>query len=254
MIRVAVADDEPLARRGVIAHLRRRSGLDVVAEYADGTSAARGLRAGPADLIILDVQMPGLNGLDVLAGLTPEQRPLAIMLTAHDRFAVRAFELQAVDYLLKPLDAQRLDEALDRAVRLLNWRRTAEAAATPSASHLPASTWPARFAVRVGRRSLFVATEDIEWIEAEGDYASLHVAGRTHLLRESLHQLAASLDPTLFVRIHRSAIVRVDRVAELQALSNRDALLRLHDGTPLRVSRTYIDHLLARLHARSPTA
>lgn len=258
MIRIAVVDDEPLARSGVIARLAAHADVALAGEYADGPVALAGLLAQPPDVVFIDVQMPGMSGLDVLAALPPLLRPLAILLTAHDRFAVRAFALNAVDYLLKPVDDERFAGALDRARQLLAWRREAPVdradAQAADAAHVgarapAASAWLSRFAVRVGRRAVFVDAADVEWIEADGDYATLHVGGRVHLLRESLHRLAGRLDPARFVRVHRSTIVRVDRVAELQPLANRDAMLRLHDGTPLRVSRTYIDALLARLHA-----
>lgn len=245
-MRVAVADDEPFARSGVIARLTACGDVMLAGEYADGPSALAGLSAQPVDLVVIDVQMPGMDGLHVLAALPAAHRPLAILLTAHDRFAVQAFALDAVDYLLKPVDDDRFVEALDRARKLLAWRLGAASQGheDPAVRH---SGWLARFEVRVGRRMVYVDADEIDWIEADGDYVTLHAGGRSHLLRESLYRLGSRLDPTYFVRVHRSAIVRVDRVAELQPMTNRDAMLRLHDGTPMRVSRTYIDTLLARL-------
>jgi two-component system LytT family response regulator len=246
VIRVCVVDDEPLARRGVLSLLAAFDDLQVVGEYEDGTSALAGLQAQPPDLVFMDVQMPGMTGLDVLAALPPQQRPLAILLTAHDSFAVRAFALNAVDYLLKPVDDVRFAEAMTRARQLLRLREL-DTARTPPAAN------PARhlekFSVRIGHRTLFIRAASVAWIGADGDYAVLHVGERTYIVRESLHQLAAQLDPARFVRVHRSSIVRLDQVAELQPLTNRDAVLRLHDGTPVRVSRTYIDALLSALHA-----
>ena len=246
MIRVCVVDDEPLARRGVLSLLAAFDDLQVVGEYEDGTTALAGLQAQPPDLVFMDVQMPGMTGLDVVAALSPQQRPLAILLTAHDSFAVRAFALNAVDYLLKPVDDARFAEALARARQLLRLRDLDTARTPPTAT-------PARhlekFSVRIGHRSLFIRAASVAWIGADGDYAVLHVGERTYIVRESLHQLAAQLDPARFVRVHRSSIVRLDQVAELQPLTNRDAVLRLHDGTPVRVSRTYIDALLSALHA-----
>lgn len=247
MIRVAVIDDEPLARSGVIARLAAFADDVVLAcEYSDGTSALAGLAAQATDLVFIDVQMPGMNGLDVLAALPASRRPLAILLTAHDSFAVRAFALNAVDYLLKPVDDDRFIEALDRARQALGVLALKKDAGAER-NHAVGSKLLTRFAIRIGRRTVFVDVNDVDWIQADGDYATLHAGENVYLLRESLHGLAAQLDPTLFVRVHRSTIVRVDRVAELQPLANRDALLRLQDGTPLRVSRTYIDLLLARL-------
>lgn len=233
MIRVAVADDEPLARAGVLSRLRNEIDVTVVTEVADGHGLAA-LRRGMVDVAIVDVQMPGRDGLDALAAIPPAERPLAILLTAHDNFAVRAFELEAVDYLLKPIDDERFAEAIDRARR--QFGRTTVAATSR------------RFAIRVGTKLSFVDADDVEWIEADGDYAVLHARGQRHLLREPLHALASKLDPSRFLRVHRSAIVRVDQVLELSPRSNRDAVLRLRDGTVLRASRTYIEALLAALH------
>ena len=246
MIRVCVVDDEPLARRGVLSLLAAFDDLQVVGEYEDGTTALAGLQAQPPDLVFMDVQMPGMTGLDVLAALPVQQRPLAILLTAHDSFAVWAFALNAVDYLLKPVDDVRFAEALARARQLLRLRDLDTARTPPAATrarHLE------KFSVRIGHRTLFIRADSVAWIGADGDYAVLHVGERTYIVRESLHQLAAQLDPARFVRVHRSSIVRLDQVAELQPLTNRDAVLRLHDGTPVRVSRTYIDALLSALHA-----
>ena len=247
MIRVAVVDDEPLARQGVVQRLAGHGDLQLEAQYADGHAALQGLQAQPPDLVFIDVQMPGMSGLEVLAALPDAQRPLAVLLTAHEGFAVKAFALNAVDYLLKPIDEERFDEALARVRERLAWRAGGDAVVPPKA-------WPLRLAVRVGRRERFVRVRDIDWIEADGDYACLHVAGQQHLLRESLQALSLRLDPTQFVRVHRSAMVQVDRVAEMQPLSNRDALLRLRDGTPLRVSRSHVDALLAQLHRHASAA
>lgn len=245
MIRVAVIDDEPLARSGVVARLAAHADMIVVGEYADGRAALDGLRATVPDIAFIDVQMPGLSGIDVLAALPEAMRPVSILLTAHDQFAVRAFALRAIDYLLKPVDDVRFCEALDRARDACEWRKSSTDAAriVPGASRAPAT----RFEVRIGRRLQFVAADAIEWVEADGDYARLHAGGHAYLLRESLARLIEQLDPQSFVRVHRSAIVRADCVVELQPLANRDAVLRLRDGTPVRASRTYIEPLIRRL-------
>jgi two-component system LytT family response regulator len=234
MIRIAVVDDEPLARRGVLARLDAEPDVIVVAEAMDGHALAA-MRRTDVDVAIVDVQMPGLSGIDALTAIPPPERPLAILLTAHDSFAIRAFELGAVDYLLKPIDDERFAEAIERARRQLG-----QVAVT--------TTQAERFAIRIGARIHYVAADDVEWIEADGDYAALHVRGERHLLRETLHTLSKRLDPRRFLRVHRSAIVRVDQVAELLPRPNRDAVVRLKDGATLRASRTYIDALLATLH------
>lgn len=240
-LRVLVVDDEPLARGGVRARLAMQGDVSVIGECADGESALAAMRTQRPDLVFIDVQMPGINGLDALESLSPPERPLAILLTAHAQFALRAFVVHALDYLLKPIDDERFADALDRARQVLALRR--RDAVMPRA----VPVWSSRFEVRLGQRVRLVDAAQIDWIEAQGDYAGLHADGHMHLLREPLHRLATRLDPAQFVRIHRSAIVRLDRVAELQALSNRDSLLRLHDGTPLRASRTYVDALRAAL-------
>ena len=234
MMRVAIVDDEPLARLAVKVQLARHADLELVAEYGDGDMAAAGLAAIRPDLVFVDIEMPGRSGLDVLAALPRAQRPMAILLTAHDSFAVRAFDLAALDYLLKPVDDERLDEALDRARLALPYRGPGGAA--------PAA-WTRSFAVRVGTRTVLVDAADVERIEADGDYATLHAGGKTYLVRERLQALALRLDPAQFQRVHRSSIVRLDVIAELRALTNRDAMLRLRDGTLLRASRTYMPAL-----------
>lgn len=253
-MRVAIVDDEPLARLAVKARLARRADVEVIAEWSDGEAAASGIAALRPDLAFLDVEMPGRTGLEVLAALPPRERPMTILLTAYDCFALRAFDLAALDYLLKPVDDERLDEAVERALAALPWRR--RDAGSPAPTPTPVQ-WTRSFSVRVGTRTVLVPALDVERIEADGDYATLHAGGKTWLVRERLHTLATRLDPQQFQRVHRSAIVRLDMVAELRALTNRDALLRLRDGSLLRASRTYMPALteaLARHGAASTTA
>jgi two-component system LytT family response regulator len=235
-IRVAIVDDEPLARLAVKVKLAQRSEFALVAEYGDGDSALEGITALRPDLVFMDVEMPGRSGIDVLSALAPAQRPMAILLTAYDSFALQAFNLAALDYLLKPVDDDRLDEALDRARLAFPYRCQGPAAA-------PAAPWTHTFPVRVGTRTVLVPAAEVERIEADGDYATLHAKGKTWLVRERLHTLAGRLDPQQFLRVHRSSIVRLDMIAELRSLTNRDALLRLRDGSLLRASRTYMPAL-----------
>jgi two-component system, LytTR family, response regulator len=242
MISVAVIDDEPLARQAILTRLLQHRDVHVDGEFGDGLAALQALQARPVDVMFVDVQMPGLNGLALLSALAACQ-PLAILLTAHASFAVDAFALGAVDYLLKPIDSLRFDEALARTRQRLAWRRSPGLA-------LAKRDWPQRFAVRVGRKERYVAVSEVQWIEADGDYVTLHLGLQNEglLLRESLHAIAEQLDPTLFVRVHRSAIVRISEIAELKPMTNRDAMLRLRNGTSVRVSRTYIDALMTALH------
>lgn len=235
-IRVLIVDDEPLARLAVKVRLARRDAFTLVGEFGDGASAYDGIVALRPDLVFVDVEMPGKSGLDVLAALPPAQRPMAILLTAYDGFALQAFELAALDYLLKPVDDERFDEALERAQQAFPYRGHARAAAlaVPKAR---------TFSVRVGSRTVLVPVADVERIEADGDYACLHANGKTWLVRERLHNLAMQLDPRQFHRVHRSSIVRLDMIAELRSLTNRDAMLRLRDGSVLRASRSYMPAL-----------
>ena len=235
-IRVVIVDDEPLARLAVKVRLARRDGFELVAEFGDGDSAYQGIAALKPDLVFVDVEMPGKTGLEVLSALPSAHRPMAILLTAYDGFAVQAFELAALDYLLKPVDDERLDEALDRAQQAFPYRGQGRAAA-------PAAPKTRTFTVRVGSRTVLEPVADVERIEADGDYATLHANGKTWLVRERLHNLATQLDPCLFHRVHRSSIVRLDMIAELHSLTNRDALLRLRDGSLLRASRTHMPAL-----------
>ena len=235
-IRVVIVDDEPLARLAVKVRLARRNGFELVGEFGDGDSAYAGITALRPDLAFIDVEMPGRTGLAVLAALPAAQRPMAILLTAYDGFALQAFDLAALDYLLKPVDDERLDEALDRAQQAFPYRGQGRAAAPA----LPAAR---SFSVRVGTRTVLVPVAEVERIEADGDYATLHANGKTWLVRERLHNLAMQLDPRQFHRVHRSTIVRLDMIAELRSLTNRDALLRLRDGSVLRASRTYMPAL-----------
>ena len=249
-IRVLVVDDEPLARRGVTQRLSAHTDMQVIGEAGDGETALSAIVDTTPDLVFMDVQMPGMGGLEALGLLSPRERPMTIFLTAFDQFALHAFEVHALDYLLKPIDDERFAEALDRARETLATRRDRDLSSGLQALLATQRNTPShasRFAVRIGHRVAFIAAADVDWIEAMGDYAGLHVGGRVHLLRERLHQLARRLDPAQFMRIHRSTIVRVDRIAEMEVLSNRDSLLPLRDGTPLRASRTYGDALRAAL-------
>lgn len=223
--------------------LSRREGFTLVGEFGDGTSAYEGVMALRPDLVFVDVEMPGKTGLEVLAALPPAQRPMAILLTAYDGFAVHAFELAALDYLLKPVDDERMDEALDRAQQAFPYRGQRRAA-TSIAPKTPT------FSVRVGPRTVLVPVVEVERIEADGDYATLHAQGKTWLVRERLHNLAVQLDARQFHRVHRSSIVRLDMITEVHSLTNRDALLRLRDGSVMRASRTYMPGLEEALQRR----
>lgn len=258
VIRVLVIDDERLARLGVTARLQRHSDILVQGECATGEEAIPAIeRLGP-DLVFLDVQMPGLSGLEVLRALQGKFMPRVIFLTAYDDYALEAFEAEAIDYLLKPIDEGRFEAALSRARRVLRLDRHEDLCGMLETSLSLESPHPAslkrplidspspqlrRFAIRRGREVSFVELAEVDWIEGLGDYAGLHVNGRTHLVRETLTSLALRLDSHHFLRIHRSTIVRVDRIIRVDSLANRDYLITLSDQSKLRSSRTYSDAL-----------
>ncbi|HET9818643.1 MAG TPA: LytTR family DNA-binding domain-containing protein [Rhodanobacteraceae bacterium] len=255
-VRTLIVDDEPLARRGISRRLAAHSDFTIIGEADDGEVALAKMQADHPDLVFMDVKMPGASGLETLQDLPRGKRPLIVFLTAYDHFALEAFEVRALDYLLKPIDDDRFTEALARVREAVEARRLQPSCGHEDALHDRDSgtTGVSRLAVRTGHRIVLVDVRQIDWIEAMGDYAGLHVAGKVHLLREPLHRLVQRLDPKQFVRIHRSTIVRLACIADMRALSNRDTLLRLHDGTRLRVSRTYIDALRGALALHTSTS
>jgi len=221
MLRAVVVDDEPLARRRLTRLLASNRGVHVVGEAGDGGAAAAVIASTRPDVAFLDVQMPAPDGVSVARALRPS-RPLVVFVTAHDRYAVQAFDVRAVDYLLKPISRDRLVETLARVRQQL---------AQPH-------VWLQRLPVRSRGQVVIVDVTDIDWIESGGNYVVVHAAGRTHILRETLSHLEAALDPAAFLRIHRSAVVRLDRVARLDVALRGDYDVTLRDGTRVRLSRT----------------
>jgi two-component system LytT family response regulator len=247
--KVLIVDDEPLARRGIRARLKPLSDFEVLDDCEDGEAGLKAIRLHQPDLVFLDVQMPGLSGFDMLKRLRKHRRPFIIFLTAYDEYALRAFEVHALDYLLKPIDSERFAEAIERARRQLKFQaadsietRLRDLIAEHTEGKRP-SPYIERFTVRTGSRITFVLADEIDWIEAVGDYAALHVGNKNPLFRETLNALEVRLDPEKFVRIHRSAIVQVARICELRTLPNRELRLKLTSGADLKVSRTYRDRL-----------
>jgi two-component system LytT family response regulator len=241
-IRTLIVDDEPLARDRLRTLLVGDPDIVLIGECEDGQQALAALRAGPCDLAFLDVQMPGLDGLGVMRALDTERVPAVIFVTAHDCYALPAFEVQAVDYLLKPFDRERFERALSRAKERIAQDRSARAGqelltllqvARPERSYLD------RLLIRSSGRIYFLKVEEIDWVEAAGNYVRLHAGRTTHLLRETLGSLEAKLDPSRFVRIHRSTMVNVERIRELEPLFHGDYTVVLADGTHLPLSRTY---------------
>ena len=239
-MRVLIVDDEPLARRGVAGRLRRLEDIDIVGECGDGLSAVEAIGRLRPDLVFLDIKMPGLDGFEVLRAIPKEQMPGVIFLTAYDQFALQAFDVHAIDYLLKPINDDRFAEAVARVRRAKDGMATARLLQLLDA---PEQRYASRFAVRLGARIQLVHADDIDWIGAAGDYVELHSGERSHLLRETLTSLERRLDPREFLRIHRSRILRVSRIVELKALENRDYIVKLSTGSEHRSSRTYADRL-----------
>ncbi len=252
--KVLIIDDEPLARRGIRARLQSLPDFFLLDDCEDGVAALKTIRRDQPDLLFLDVQMPGMSGFDMLKRLPKSKLPFIIFLTAYDQYALRAFEVHALDYLLKPIDDERFAEAVGRARRHLKLRSSdsieerLRSLIDEHTSAKRASPFAERFTIRTGSRIKFVFADEIDWIEAVGDYAGLHVGDKTPLMRETLNALEMRLDPEKFVRIHRSAIVQLSRICELRTLPNRELRLRLTSGADLKVSRTYrdrLDHWLA---------
>lgn len=238
-----IVDDEPLARRGVRVRLKKFSDFAILDDCEDADSALQAIQRDRPDLIFLDVQMPGLSGLEMVKLLPQHRRPLIIFLTAYDEYALNAFSANALDYLLKPIDRERFGEAIRRARRQLKLKAISSIArqgrGSMTDSEFTGGSYLEKLAVRTGNRTVLVPIDEIDWIEALGDYAGLHVGQRTPLLRETLNNLEKRLDPKRFVRIHRSTIVQISRIRELQTLKNRELRISLTDGRSLKVSRTY---------------
>jgi two-component system LytT family response regulator len=235
MLRVALVDDEPLGRERIRALLADEKDVTLVGEYRTGEEALAGILETAPQLLFLDIQMPEMDGFGLLqlleAQLAPEQRPFIVVVTAHDAYALRAFDVSAVDYLLKPFDRARFRAALARARARLSERPRPDV----------------RFVVRLASKMTLVRAADVEWIAGEGNYARLHSAGKRHLVRETLKSVEARLDPHKFVRVHRSAIVNVDCVATLEPHVHGQYVLTMKDGARIISSRTHSGKLRALL-------
>ena len=247
-VRVVIVDDEPLPRERIATLLAGHPEVEVVAECADGAEAVRVISETRPGLLFLDIQMPELDGFEVLEAIESDRLPAVIFVTAFDEYAVRAFEVSAIDYLLKPIDPTRFDQALSRAMERM-------AIGSESGGELLAflSRWraqrgfAARFVVRSGGRLTFLRPDEVDWIDAAGNYVRLHSAGRQHLIRETMKSVEARLDPDVFVRVHRSAIVNLDRVASLEPYFHGEYVVLLKDGSKLTSSRSHSARLRALL-------
>ena len=259
-LRTLIVDDEPLARRTIRNLLAEDPDVEVVGECGGGAEAVESIRRRPPDLLFLDIQMPGMDGFGVLEAVELERISAVIFVTAYDAYALKAFEVHALDYLLKPFTDERFREALARAkshVELREARGLAEslraflrgraAAEEETAAAVSAAGRKAgyltRFMVKVGGRVIFVNPAEVDWIEADNYYVKLHVGGRAHLLRLSMKELEERLDPKTFWRTHRSAIINLDRVKELHQHPGREYVVVLRDGTELKLSRARRERL-----------
>ena len=245
-IRVLVVDDEPLAREGLRLHLDAYDDVRVVGEASDGEEAVRRIKELSPDAVLLDVQMPGLDGFGVVDTVGAERMPPVVFVTAYDEFALRAFEAHALDYVMKPVDPDRLARAFERVRERLQHRHAADEEQRVLGlleSLREEGRYLERVAVRNGERIVLLRADEIDYIEAAGNYARIHGNKSEYLLRETMTGLEARLDPREFIRIHRSTIVRTDRIRELEPLFQGDYLVILSDGTRLTSSRSYREGL-----------
>jgi two-component system LytT family response regulator len=250
-LRVCIVDDEELARRGVRSRLTRHEDVVVKAECKSGREAVDALRTDSFDLVFLDVQMPGLDGFDVIDKVGAEAMPVVIFVTAYDEHALRAFDVHALDYLLKPLDEERFTEALDHARARIADQEAGQF--EEKVTHLLSGVdqqeasedaTKERFTVKSGGRVRFVDSKAIQWVEAAGDYVQLHTAGSKHLLRKTMKEMKQALDADQFLRIHRSTIVNVDFLKEMRPYgANGEYTVVLKDGIERKLSRTYRDEV-----------
>jgi two-component system LytT family response regulator len=255
-LRAVIVDDEPLARERLRTLLAPHAEIVVLAECGDGEEAIEAIRALAPDLVFLDVQMPEVDGFEVLEAVEG-RLPAVVFVTAYDDYALRAFEVNAIDYLLKPFDRARFEKALARAAERLaagagahGGERGREGGGESGGelrallAHLRAERgYSARFVVRSGGKLHFVRADEVDWIDAQGNYVRLHVGGKAHLVRETMKGVEARLDPSRFFRVHRSAIVNVDRIAALEPYFHGEYVLTMRDGSKLTSSRTHSGRL-----------
>ena len=251
-IKTLIADDEPLARERIRTLLNTDPDVEVIQECRNGREVVAALKSTAIDLVFLDIEMPGSTGFEVIEKVGPAHMPTTVFVTAHNAYAVKAFEVHALDYLTKPVEPERLRAALIH----IKERITAKTAMTThtefsnllqtlNKNGAEQATYPKRLLVPNGAKDSFVTIQEIEWIEAADYYARIHVAGKTFMLRQTIKQLSASLDPKRFVRIHRSSIVNVDNVKEIFRDGRTEEWVVLASGTRLRMSKAGWQNLLA---------
>jgi two-component system LytT family response regulator len=245
-MKVLIVDDEPLARERVRRHLRDEPGIEIVGEAGNGREAVAAIEEKTPDLVFLDVQMPEMNGFDVLKALEENKIPAIVFTTAYDKYAIQAFEFHALDYLLKPFSRERFRRAVRHAREQLENSRQSGSIDERLVSlleNLKAKKYLERIVVKNSGRVFFIKTDEIDWIEAAGNYLKLHVGRDAHLIRETMQSIEAKLDPEKFFRIHRSTLVQIDRIKELHPLFGGDYGVILRNGTELSLSRNYRDRL-----------
>ena len=249
-IRTLVVDDEPLARERLTSLLAAEPDIEVLGQCRDGEEAVRGIMDHTPDLVFLDVQMPAMNGFEVIEAVGSERMPLVIFVTAYDQHALKAFQVRALDYVLKPFDRERFQEALQRARAQIQRDETGDlgrrllALVKDLRRDQPKTD---RLVVKSGGRLFFLRTDEIDWIEAAGNYVRLHVGTTSHLLRETMNAIEGRLDAEKFFRIHRSRIVNMERIQEMQPWLNGEYAVLLSTGTRLTLSRGYREKLQDRL-------
>lgn len=245
-IRTIIADDEPLARRGIRAQLKNEKDFEIISECRNGHEAVKTIETESPDLVFLDVQMPELDGFGVVDAIGPARMPAVIFVTAYDRYALRAFEVHALDYLLKPFDDDRFAGALQRARRHIE-RKDIDDLGRRLQGLLddlqPRNKYVDRLVIKSAGRIFFLSVAEVDWIEAADNYVRLHAGSESHLLRETMNNLEKKLDPNQFLRIHRSRIVNIQRVKELRPLFRGEYDILLKDGTRLETGRGYRDRI-----------
>jgi two-component system, LytTR family, response regulator len=252
-IRTLIVDDEPVARRNLRALLSVDPDVEIIGECSGGADAVEAVRAMQPDLVLLDVQMPEMNGFEVIEALGPRQMPAVIFVTAFDQFALRAFEVHALDYLLKPFDDSRFEMALSRAKSQIEQREASEIGrklftmledlGRPQPREQKRTVYVEKFMIKSSGRIFFLRADEIDWIEAADYYVRLHAGRHSHMLRETMADLEAKLDPEKFLRIHRSTIVNLSRVKQVQSRAGGEYAVVLEDGTQLKLSRSRREQL-----------
>jgi two-component system LytT family response regulator len=245
-IKTLIVDDEAIARERVRRFLSAESDIEILGECRNGREAVAAIKKLAPDLVFLDIQMPEMSGFEVLEAVSGQNLPAVVFVTAYDQYAIRAFEVHALDYLLKPFNRERLRRSLSHARAQLGRGKQGgkdERLLSLLEDIKAGQKYAARLVIKSTGRVYFLKTAEIDWIEACGNYVNLHVGREKHMLREAISHLESRLDPDKFLRIHRSRLVNIDRIKELTPLFNGDYTVRLEDGTELTLSRTYRERL-----------